>query len=82
MKDISDVYSTEVGKITEEVKNTPLKDITKTITLSEKLGRLTQTTLAVFGRIEQVIDDYELLMSKEDFFIRQEYTHKKNNIYS
>lgn len=82
LKNLTKIYSDKVAELIGDVEKTHLRDITKTISLSEELGRLTQTILAVFGRVEETLDDYEIFMAKQDFFIRQEYTHRQNNMYN
>lgn len=50
-----------------------MKDIAATVAESEKLARLTQTVLEAITRIEQAVDEYESVLSQQDFKIRQEY---------
>lgn len=73
LKKLAEYYTSEVDKIITDVESTPMKDIATTIAKSERLGRLTQTVLETITNIEQVIDEYESVLSRQDFKIRQEY---------
>lgn len=73
LKKLASTYAKEVDNIIATVEKTPMKDIARSISESEKLGRLTQTILETISNIEKVVDEYETLLSHEDFYVRQEY---------
>lgn len=73
LKDLANTYTVEVDSIITDVESTAMKDIGSTIEKSEKLGRLTQVILETITGIEEAIDEYEAVLNKEDFKIRQEY---------
>lgn len=77
LQSIARKYTEGVDKVVSNLENTPLKDIKKSISESETLGDLTNRTLTVIHNIEREIDRWENLMSKLDFYVRQEYNRAR-----
>uniref|UniRef100_T1H0L9 Uncharacterized protein n=1 Tax=Megaselia scalaris TaxID=36166 RepID=T1H0L9_MEGSC len=73
MKSFAEIYTKGVDKLITDVETTTIKDIKKSIQASEGLEKLTKTALAEIEKIEKKLDEIETLMSKKDFYIRQEY---------
>lgn len=82
MEYFASLYEQSVRNLTKDAGKTHLGNAVNIVSLSEKLGRLTQTALAFVGKIEQSVDDFELDLSKADFYVRNEYSHQKNILYT
>lgn len=73
LQEIASKYTTAMDALVTSLETTQLKDIKKSIDFSEQLGDLTKKTIDAITAIEKEVDLWEALMSKLDFYLRQEY---------
>lgn len=73
LQELAKNYTAGVDNLVASLEGTALKDIKKSINFSEDLGALTKSALDAITSIEKEVDKWETLMSKLDFFVRQDY---------
>lgn len=73
LRQMATLYTNGVDGAVAAVENAKVSEVTGSIVASEKLAQLTDAALDFIHRIDIAIDDYEALLSKVDFKIRQEY---------
>lgn len=66
-------YSKKVTEYVKDLSKTQIKDLAKTISLSNNLDALSGGALKAIKQIEGTIEDFQYLLRNINFFIRQEH---------
>lgn len=66
-------YSDGVGKIIDDLENTKIKELIKTISSSDELSGLTNSAVAAIKSIESALQDFESIVSNTASFMHREY---------
>lgn len=75
-------YTSAVDSAVNGVADSAIYDFRGSISFSEQLQDQTTDILKVIASIEQVMDEYEALMRKLEFYFRQEYNSVRYKLES
>lgn len=73
LRDLAINYTTNVDNIAEKFESVKLQDTLKPVLYSKELTKLTNKFLSHIKNIEKMMDEFEAVLSKIQFHIRQEY---------
>lgn len=81
LTEIYKTYSKVTKKTVSKIEKTLLKDVQSIFSLREVQGRLTDTVIQVFEKIQEKVKEHDALLKSSDVYIRKEYNVCLFNLY-
>lgn len=81
-KNVIEPYKQKAADIGNSFKEIKIYDAYQIMIKNEEFGRLTRTVLVVIGKIEAILQEYDLFLSKIEYSIRDKYTSFRNNRFA